>query len=120
MAWEFNNKEAIFAQIANRLRGEIICGKYPPDTQFPAVRQLAEEASVNPNTMQKALGYLENEGLLYTQTTVGRFVTSDTDVITKAKEQMQRDAVQGLISEAKNLGISKEELIEYIKEDGSL
>lgn len=117
MAWEFNSREAIFVQIANRLRAEIICGKYAPDTQFPSVRQLAEEAAVNPNTVQKALASLEEEGLLYTHTTVGRFVTPDTAVIGAAKERMRRAAVRAFIDESSRLGISKEELISYIKEE---
>ncbi|MBQ6893524.1 MAG: GntR family transcriptional regulator [Clostridia bacterium] len=117
MAWEFNSREAIFLQMANRLRAEIICGRYAPDAQFPAVRQLAEEAAVNPNTVQKALASLEEEGLLYTKTTVGRFVTPDTAVIGAAKERMRRDAVRNFIAEASQLGITKEELISYIKEE---
>ena len=61
--WKFNSREAVFVQIASRLRGEILRGKYQPDQQIPPVRQLAFEAAVNPNTMQKALTVLEEEGL---------------------------------------------------------
>ncbi|MBQ8837224.1 MAG: GntR family transcriptional regulator [Clostridia bacterium] len=117
MAWEFNSREAIFLQLASKLRFDIVCGKYAPDTQFPSVRQLAEEAGVNPNTVQKALASLEEEGLLYTHTTVGRFVTPNENLIGETKERMRRQAVRGLVSEAERLGISKEELIAYIKEE---
>ena len=55
MAWQFNSQEAVFIQIANRLRGDILKGIYPPDSQIPSVRHLATDAAVNPNTMQKAL-----------------------------------------------------------------
>ena len=117
MAWQFNQREPVFAQIARRLRAEIVRGKYCPDQQIPPVRQLAFEASVNPNTMQKALALLEEEGLLHARGTVGRFVTSDADVLNAAKAAMLRDTVRPWLAEAKTLGISKEELIHYIKEE---
>ncbi len=120
MAWAFNNREALFVQIANRLRGDILNGKYSPDTQFPSVRQLAYEASVNPNTMQKALSHLEEEGILYTRTTVGRFVTADEVVLSNARERMRQEAVRGWLAEASLLGISEDELIHYIKEEQTL
>ena len=117
MAWSFNNREAIFLQIADKLRVKITSGEYAPDSQIPSVRQLAEEASVNPNTVQRSLALLEEEGLLYAKTTVGRFVTSDMDRIAKAREEMRRIAVKRLIGEAAELGISGKELIDYIKEE---
>ncbi len=117
MPWQFNSTEAVFIQIADKLRAEIISGKYAPDSQIPTVRQLAFEVSVNPNTMQKALLLLEEEGLLYTRSTVGRFVTSDTEVLFCAKERIKRETVHKLIAEAEALGISSDELINLIKEE---
>ena len=116
MAWQFNQHEPVFLQIAARLRGDIIRGEYSPDEQFPSVRQLASAASVNPNTMQKALSYLEEEGILYTKGTAGRFVTSDGEVLRSAGEKMRRDLVKRIVSEAKGAGIGTDELINYIKE----
>ncbi len=120
MSWQFNSTEAVFIQIADRLRAEIVGGKYAPESQIPTVRQLAFEASVNPNTMQKALSLLESEGLLYTRSTVGRFVTSDIEVLNAARERMKHEAVQKLVSEARALGISNEELISLIKEEDNI
>ena len=117
MAWQFNGRESVFLQIADRLRWEILGGKYSPDEQFPSVRQLAAEAAVNPNTMQKALVYLEEEGLLHTRGTVGRFVTSDRSVLDAARDRMRRKTVRHWLKEAKALGITAEELIDYIKEE---
>lgn len=116
MAWQFNQREPVFLQIASRLRGDIIRGEYRPDEQFPSVRQLASVASVNPNTMQKALACLEEEGILYSKGTAGRFVTSDESVLQAAGEKMRRDIVKRIISEANGAGICTEELINYIKE----
>ena len=117
MAWQFNSHEAVFVQIATRLRGEIVRGTYAPGAQFPSVRQLALEAAVNPNTMQKALCCLEEEGLLYTKGTIGRFVTSDTAVLDAARERVRRDSVRSWLRQAEELGISKQELIQYIQKE---
>ena len=116
MAWSFNSREPVFLQIANRLRYDILGGKYKPEEQIPAVRQLAFEASVNPNTMQKSLSCLEDEGLLYSKGTVGRFVTSDAEILSTARIRMKKSCVEDLLARAKEAGIGKEELINYIKE----
>ena len=110
VAWNFNQREAVFVQIANRIRLDIVNGKYLPDEQIPSVRQLAYEAAVNPNTMQKALSHLEEEGLLHTHGTVGRFVSSDPNMIEAAKEHLRRAAVREWIAQAKELGLSVEEM----------
>ena len=117
MAWTFNQREAVFLQIANRLRGEILSGKYAPHEQFPSVRQLASEAAVNPNTMQKALSCLEDEGILHSHGTVGRFVTSDMDILNAARCLMIKDTVKSILKETHKLGITTEELIKYITEE---
>ena len=115
LSWQFNRTEAVFLQIEKRLKREILVGKYPPDSQFPSVRQLAAEVAVNPNTMQKALLLLENEGLLYSKGTLGRFVTSDAQTLRNAKDEMQKEVVTTLLAQARELGISGKELIEYIE-----
>lgn len=117
MAWQFNSKQAVFVQISDRLRRDIISGKYPPDSQFPAVRQLAMEAAVNPNTMQKALSVLEEEGLLCAKGTIGRFVTSDTSALETARDAVRRDTLKRLLDEIRDLGITTDELIDTIKKE---
>jgi DNA-binding transcriptional regulator YhcF (GntR family) len=117
MIWKLDHKTPVFLQLASHLRNEIVAGKYAADEQIPSVRVLAAQASVNPNTMQKALLSLEEEGLLYTRGTLGRFVTSDIDALEGARERMKRDAVQKMLSELSAMGISKEELIQYIQKE---
>ena len=116
MAWHFDSNQAVFLQIANRLRNDIIIGKYAPNEQLPTVRQLASEAAVNPNTVQKSLMLLEEEGLIYTRATVGRFITPDTSIILKARDKMRREAVRSWISQANALGITATEMVNYINE----
>ncbi len=117
MPWQFNRTEAVFIQIEKRLKTDILSGKYPPDSQFPSVRQLAAEAAVNPNTMQKALSLLEKGGLLCSKGTLGRFVTNDAEILRKKKDEMRREVIKSLLSQAHGLGISGRELIEYIERE---
>lgn len=115
MGWKFEPGLSLSQQIVDKLRSDIIGGRYECGTPFPTVRQLAEEASVNPNTMQKALTALEAEGLLVTQSTSGRVVTSDAAVIDEAREKVTATNIGKIIRDAKELGINKDELLEYIK-----
>ena len=116
MIWNFNQREPVFLQIASKIKRDILLGKYPPGSQIPAVRQLAFDASVNPNTMQKALATLEAEGLLYARNTLGRFVTEDSDALARARADVKRATLEKLVLEAIEVGIGYEEIIEYVKE----
>ena len=88
---ELDRNAPMFLQIFDRLKKDIIRGKYPPNAQIPTVRQLACDMSVNPNTVQKALQILEDEGLIITRATLGKFVTSDTECIERVKQQLQKE-----------------------------
>ena len=81
MPWNLNSDRPIFIQIIEKIQMDIISGAYRPGDKLPSVRELAQEASVNPNTMQKALSELERTGLVYSQRTSGRFITEDTIMI---------------------------------------
>ena len=116
MAWSFDSKSAVSLQIANILRLDIVRGKYKAGEPFPTVRQLAYEASVNPNTMQKSLTILESEGLLITQGTSGRIVTDDSLIIKNALVKLQEEYIKKVIDESISLGLSKEKFNQLINE----
>ena len=118
MPWRFHNRSPVFVQIADRIRADILRGVYPPGSQIPPVRQLAFEAAVNPNTMQRALSALEEEGLIYSKGTVGRFVTEDSAVLDAAVRTVHDSAMRTMLDEALAMGIPREELIEFIKKEG--
>ena len=82
----FDNERPIYVQLVEKIRLEIISGRLKSGERLPSVRELALTARVNPNTMQKALVELENEGLVYTQRTNGKFVTEDKKIIEKIKK----------------------------------
>ncbi len=95
MSWDLNSDRPIFIQIIEKIQMDIISGQYCPGDKLPSVRELAGEASVNPNTMQKALSELERTGLVYSQRTSGRYITEDAAMIGKLKEQL----AEGIISD---------------------
>ena len=87
MKWQFSNDAPIYSQLIAQIKVGIVSGAFPPGERLPSVRDLATEAGVNPNTMQRALTELERDGLVYSQRTTGRFVTEDQAMIASGKEK---------------------------------
>lgn len=110
MAWEFEADRPIYQQAAEIVRKRIIKGVYPQGSRLPAVRDLAMEAGVNPNTMQRALLMLEESGLVYSQRTSGRFVSEDESLLEVQKYQSARRQVLSFVKRMDELGYSAEEL----------
>lgn len=71
----FNNEKAIYVQIADRLREEILAGKYKPDERVPSVREYAVLLEVNTNTAVKSYELLATEGIIYNKRGMGYFVS---------------------------------------------
>lgn len=116
MPWNLDSDRPIFIQIIEKIQMDIISGLYKPGDKLPSVRELAQEASVNPNTMQKALSELERTGLVYAQRTSGRFITEDTAMIETLKSQLAREIITQFLTSMQKLGIQKEEAISLLSE----
>lgn len=116
MPWNLDSNRPIFLQIIEKIQTNIISGVYKPGDKLPSVRELAAEASVNPNTMQKALSELERTGLVYSQRTSGRFITRDTAMIYELKEKQAREIITSFLSQMSMLGFQKEEAVALISE----
>lgn len=116
MAWSFNSDRAVYLQIAERIKKSVLSGVYPPGEQIPSVRQLALDAAVNPNTVQHAFTELENEGIIISRGTQGRYVTEDTGIIEACREAMARQYVLAFLRDIGQLGISPEQSLSMIKE----
>lgn len=116
MGWSFQSGLPVYLQIASAIRADIISGKYAPSGQIPPVRQLAFEASVNPNTMQRALLQLEQEGLLTAKGTVGRFVTEDPSILEKARRDAAKELITDLLKGCRRMGFQKDEIIHLLYE----
>ncbi|MDE6951544.1 MAG: GntR family transcriptional regulator [Lachnospiraceae bacterium] len=99
-----------------KLKRDIVTGIYKPGDKLPSVRDLAGEAAVNPNTMQRAFSELEREGLVYTKRTNGRFITEDMAMISQLKEEMALDAISQFLNSMQQLGFSTQETLTLLKE----
>lgn len=115
MPWNFDNSIPIYLQIIQEMKRRIIRKELTPGERLASVRDLAKEAGVNPNTMQKALSELEVEGLLETERTTGRFVTSDQKLIASLREAYLKERLQPFLEELQSLGLSEEELMTLIR-----
>lgn len=118
MAWILNSDRPIYAQILEVIQLRIITGQYGPGEKIPSVRELATEAGVNPNTMQKALSELERSELVVTQRTSGRTVTEDMNMIKETRQMLAREQVRAFVQKMKELGFNKEELIVLLEQAG--
>ena len=116
MEWKFDNQKPIYAQIVDVRRLRIITGRYEPGSRLPSVRELAGEASVNPNTMQKALTELERTGLVYSQRTSGRFITEDAKMIEELKNNLAQEQIKEFLENMSKLGYKKSETLSLIQE----
>lgn len=114
MPWNLDSDRPIFIQIIEKIQMDIISGLYAPGDKLPSVRELAQKASVNPNTMQKALSELERTGLVYSQRTSGRYITEDTAMIADLKSTLAKDIVTQFLDNMLRLGIPEEEVIPLI------
>ena len=111
MAWNLNSDRPIYAQILEIIQLRIIAGIYKPGEKMPSVRELAAEAGVNPNTMQKALSELERSGLVTALRTSGRVVTEDKAMIAETRNQLAQEKISEFIGKMKELGFEKEEIV---------
>lgn len=116
MGWQLDKDRPIYMQLVEELQSRIVSGLYPPGSKVASVRDLAAEAAVNPNTMQRALAELEQSGLLRAERTSGRFVTEDTELIESVRKTLAREKIQAFIRDLTVLGYDKKNIIALIHE----
>ena len=114
MPWNLSSDRPIFMQLMEIIQLDIVSGKYAPGDKLPSVRDLAGEAAVNPNTMQKALSELERNGLVYSKRTSGRFITEDNTMIEQLKQSIAKEKIQQFLESMQQLGFQNEETIALI------
>ncbi len=115
MAWKLDSDRPIYVQLVDKIQMQIISGHYLPGGKLPSVRELAAEAAVNPNTMQKAFAELERSGLILTQRTNGRTVTEDAKMIKDIREDLAKEQIVVFLENMKKLGFTQEEIIGIIE-----
>ena len=112
--WNLDSDRPIYLQIIEEIQKRIITGQYSPGERLPSVRELADEASVNPNTMQRAMAELERVGLVYTQRTNGRFITEDHEMIQTLKSTLASEQIGAFLETMKHYGYEPEEVASLI------
>ncbi|NLJ41516.1 MAG: GntR family transcriptional regulator [Clostridiales bacterium] len=114
MPWNLTSDRPIYAQLIEQMELKICSGIYPLGFKLPSVRDLAREASVNPNTMQRALARLEESGLVYSVRTSGRFVTEDKNMIKETKKRLAREQVNEFLKKMLDLGFEREDILSML------
>lgn len=114
MSWELTSDRPIYLQLAEHIKIDIISGKYQPGSKIESVRELAIEASVNPNTMQKAMSYLEQTGLIYSNRTSGRFITEDEQKIISLKQSLADMYCTDFITKVRDIGYNDNDIKELV------
>lgn len=115
MDWTFRADAPIYTQLCEHLTLAIVSGGYAPGERLPAVRELAVDAGVNPNTVQRALSELERDGLVYSQRTAGRFVTEDATLIERARQQLAEEQATAFLHAMEQLGYDRERTIALLE-----
>ena len=116
MDWKFRGDLPIYSQLVEQIKLGIGSGSFLPGERLASVRDMAMEAGVNPNTMQRALQELERDGMVYSQRTAGRFVTEDMRVIERAKKQFAEEQIRSFLEAMKKLGYQREEIVSLLEE----
>ena len=116
MEWKFRSDLPIYSQLVEQIKLGIVSGNLLPGERLMSVRDMATEAGVNPNTMQRALQELERDGMVYSQRTTGRFVTENMQVIERAKKKFAEEQIRSFLEAMKKLGYQWEEILALLKE----
>ncbi|MGT2884010.1 GntR family transcriptional regulator [Streptococcus ferus] len=115
MAWKFDEKSPIYLQLANHIKTQIVSQEIKPGEQLPTVRDFAQQAGVNPNTMQRAFILLEQEGMVFSKRTAGRFVTDNRDLIEKTREELALAEMEQFVYQMMKLGFDQVSLAEILE-----
>ncbi|MDD3347961.1 GntR family transcriptional regulator [Oscillibacter sp.] len=116
MRWQFSNELPIYSQLIEQIKVGVVSGMFPPGERLPSVRDLATEAGVNPNTMQRAMTELERDGLVYSQRTAGRFVTEDKVMIENAKRDLAQHHIHAFLAAMFRLGFQRDEIASLLQQ----
>ncbi len=109
----YRDKRPLYEQIAAKIEEMILKGVVEPNEALPSVRSLAQELSINPNTIQKAYSALETSGFTYSVAGRGSFAADVKDLFPKKKEEIFHE-LDTLSDRAEMIGIPKEDLAGHL------
>ena len=114
MAWKFDSNLPIYIQIMNKIKQEIVSKELAVGERLPSVREYAEIAGVNPNTIQRSLSELEKEGFIYTNRTAGRYVTDNEALISEARQALALEELKRFVGTMEKLAYPADELANLV------
>lgn len=115
MSWKFDEKSPIYVQIAQHIKMQIVSQEIKSGDQLPTVREFAETAGVNPNTMQRAFTELEREGMVYSQRTAGRYVTDNQELISEKRRELARNELKSFVTNMEKMGFKRVEIVPVLE-----
>lgn len=116
MSWDLSSDRPVYLQIVEKIQSDIVAGVYKAGDKLPSVRELAAEAAVNPNTMQKALTELEKTGLVYTNRTSGRYISEDENLLLQMRKDLASKETASFLKKMKLYRYSEEDIFQLIKD----
>lgn len=114
MPWELKSDRPIYTQLTEQIKLMIFSGVYPLGSKLPSVRVMAQDAEVNPNTMQRALAKLEDDGLIITHRTSGRSITEDAHMIEMAKTKLAQEQIMAFLKKMQLMGFEQKDILTII------
>jgi len=118
MEFKFDDCQPIYKQLIEQIKIGILTGEFPYGERLPSVRELAVVTKVNPNTIQRALVELEEDGLILTKRTSGKFVTDNVEMIQRMKDEQTEMLTSKFLADCYQLGIEYSTILKMIKEKG--
>ncbi len=111
-------EKSIYIQIKEMIESDILRDILMEEERVPSTNELAKLYAINPATAAKGVNLLVDEGILYKKRGIGMFVAEGAkeQIMKKKKEHFYDDYIKSLLAEARNLGITKQELITMIEE----
>ena len=108
------SRTPIYEQLIAQFEYGILSGEIAPDGKLPSVRELSQELSVNPNTLQRAFNEIEARGLCYSVPGSGRYLTKDAILHLKSDAEQKMNAFADLAEALRDLGVTKQTLLNVI------
>ena len=107
----FETSTPIYMQIAERLFYQLVRGEIKPGEKLPSVREMAIQASVNPNTIQRTYSEMERMGVVETKRGQGTFVVDHPDIVQQLKMRLQGNVIETFVGSMKDLGFTDSEMV---------
>nr|MDH3082766.1 GntR family transcriptional regulator [Bacillus subtilis]WGD69319.1 GntR family transcriptional regulator [Bacillus subtilis] len=112
---QFQSSKPIYLQIADQIFYRLVRKEPLPGDKLPSVREMAIQTKVNPNTIQRTYSEMERLGIVETRRGQGTFIAEKAEIVDELKDKLTREVLEGFVKQMKELGLTKEEMLEGIK-----